>query len=217
LTHPRTVSAAWKSVILSLGAGVLVALLGVSVAVARQRLGPSGRALETSASWPYAVPGTVVALALISTFSQELRVIFFDRLMLAFSIANSLWLLLVAYAAKHLALGTRGISEALAQVDPTLEEAARVLGAKPARAFVTGSFAFLKPAVAAAFLLAALTCATELSMSVLLVPTGQEVLGTLLFEWQTYADPASASVLACALIVVVMVAFAPLTLTRRTR
>ena len=37
----------------------------------------------------------------------------------------------------------------------------------------------------------------------LLVPSGYDVLGTLIFEMQSYGDPASAAVLASALVLVV--------------
>ena len=41
-------------------------------------------------------------------------------------------------------------------------------------------------------------------VSVLLVPTGSDLLGTLLFELMSYADPAAASVLAGGFVLVVL-------------
>jgi iron(III) transport system permease protein len=64
----------------------------------------------------------------------------------------------------------------------------------------------VRGALAGAVLLTFLTCVSELTMSVLLIPTGGDVLGTLLFELQSYADPASAAVIASALLLIVLAA-----------
>jgi iron(III) transport system permease protein len=120
------------------------------------------------------------------------------------ALSNTLWLLLLAWVAKHLAFGTRNAAEGLARVDPSLAEAARVSGAGPARAFVDAVLPQLEAPLFAAFTLTFLTCATELTLAVLLVPAGRDVLGTLLFELQSYADPASAAVIACAFVLFVL-------------
>lgn len=215
LGSSRTLAAAGRSLLLASGAGALVCAFGLGVALARKHLGPAGRWLESLASAPYAVPGTVLALSLLFAFSRDLRFVLLDRIAFVLALGNTLWLLLVAYTGKHLALGARGLSEALAQVDPSLAEAARVSGAGRSRAFVDATLPLLRPAIAAAFVLVFLTCATELTMSVLLVPAGSEVLGSLLFELQTYADPAAASVLACGFVAVVVAGMGALSFARR--
>ena len=114
-------------------------------------------------------------------------------------------MLLVAYTVKHLAFGTRNAADGLAQVDGTLAEAARLSGAGPLRAFLDATLPQLRAPLLAAFLVTFLTCVTELTLSVLLIPTGRDVLGTLLFELQSYADPGSAAVIACAFVMLVIV------------
>ena len=52
-------------------------------------------------------------------------------------------------------------------------------------------------------------------MSVLLIPAGSDVLGTLLFELQSYADPSAAAVLACAFVALVLLGQGLLSLARR--
>jgi iron(III) transport system permease protein len=56
---------------------------------------------------------------------------------------------------------------------------------------------------------------TELTSSVLLSPTGSDLLGTLLFELQSYADPNAAAVVACTLVQLVLAAQALQALARR--
>ncbi|NMO13819.1 iron ABC transporter permease [Pyxidicoccus fallax] len=215
LLEPRTLRATGRSLLLAAGAGGLVCLLGLAAAVLQRGFRRLGAGVEALAVWPYAVPGTVVALALLLAFSRDLRFILLERVAFVLALAHTPWLLLIAYAAKYLALGARNSAEALAQIDPSLAEAARVSGAGPVRAFVDAPLPLLRPALTVAFVLAFLACATEITMSVLLVPAGSEVLGTLLFELQSYADPAAAAVLACAFVALVVVGQAVLALVGR--
>ena len=200
LSNPRTLSAAGRSVVLALSAAALVTTFGLAIASTRRRW------LETLSGAPYAVPGTVLALALLVAFSRDVRFIAFDRVAFVLALGNTLWMLLVAYTVKYLAFGSRNASDALAQVDPSLAEAARIFGASPARAFVDATLPQLRGALGAAFLVTFLVCMTELTLSVLLIPTGGDVLGTLLFELQSYADPGAAAVIACAFVLVLLAA-----------
>lgn len=199
LANPRTIDATLRSLALATAAATLVTTLGLAFAQTKRR------SLELLAAAPYAIPGTVLALSLVVAFSRDVRVIFFDRVALVFAVSNTLWLLLIAYTVKHLAFGARNAADGLAQVDPTLTEAARLSGAGPARAFIDATLPQLRGALIAAFLVTFLTCVTELTLSVLLLPTGRDVLGTLLFELQSYADPGSAAVIACAFVLLVIV------------
>jgi iron(III) transport system permease protein len=202
LTDARTIDASVRSLLLALAAGAAVTALGLVLALMRSRT------VELLGAWPYAVPGTVLAIALLATFSRDLRFVFADRFALVLALSNTLWLLLLAWVAKHLAFGVRNASEGLARVDESLAEAARVSGAGPLRAFRDAVLPQLEAPLAAAFTLTFLTCATELTLAVLLVPAGRDVLGTLLFELQSYADPASAAVIACAFVLLVMAVLA---------
>ncbi|NOJ94599.1 iron ABC transporter permease [Corallococcus coralloides] len=215
LWDARTLRATGRSVLLAAGAGLLVVGLGLSAALLRRAFRRGGAGVEAMAVWPFAVPGTVLALALLVAFSRDWRLVVLDRFAFVLALAHTPWLMLVGYAGKYLALGERNSSEALAQVDPSLAEAARVGGAGPVRAFVDATLPLLRPALTVAFVLAFLACATEITLSVLLVPAGSEVLGTLLFELQSYADPAAAAVLACAFVALVVAGQAVLAWARR--
>jgi len=194
----RTLSAIGVSVGLALVAAALVGLVGLLVALTRARW------LELMADAPSAIPGTVLALALIVAFSKDLRFIALERVAFVLAMGNTFWLLLLSYVVKHLSMGVRSSSDALAQADPTLSEAARMSGAGPGRAFLDGLWPQLRGSLGGAMVLTFLTCLSELTMSVLLIPTGRDVLGTLLFELQSYADPASAAAIASAMLLVVL-------------
>jgi iron(III) transport system permease protein len=194
LGRAETLRAFSHSIVLALGTGILVAVIGLLVA----RIGGP---LASLAAAPYSVPGTVLAIGMILTFSQELRVIAFEQVTFAFRLPGTLWMLLIAYAVKHLAFGVRGASTALAQIHPSLEEAARTSGAGSMRSFYDVILPLIAPAAVASFLIAALTCLSELTMSVLLFGANTETAGTLLFELQSYSDPPAAAVVATLVII----------------
>lgn len=214
LGSPRTVQAAATSLVLALGAGLAIAGFGLWTALVG-RASRWGRPVEALAALPSAVPGTVLAIALVVTYAKDVRLVLLDRVAFVLALSGSLWMLLVAYVAKYLVLGARGLSEGLAQLDPSLAESARIFGAGPFRAFRDAALPLLRPAMAAAVLLGFLTCATEITLSVLLIPPGRDVLGTLLFELQSYADPPAASVLASAVALLVLAAQGALAVVRR--
>ncbi len=198
LSNPRTIDATLRSLGLAAAAAALVTTLGLGIASTKRR------SLELISGAPYAIPGTVLALALVIAFSRDVRFVLFDRIAFVLALGNTLWMLLVAYTVKHLAFGARNAADGLAQVDGTLAEAARLSGASPRRAFFDATLPQLRAPLLAAFLVTFLTCVTELTLSVLLIPTGRDVLGTLLFELQSYADPGAAAVIACAFVLLVI-------------
>ncbi len=215
LLNHRTVGAAVRSFALAGSAGIVVCVLGLAIGVTRARF--SGRAAEQLALWPYAVPGTVVAMALLTVYSMDIRFILAERVAFVLALANSLAMVLLAYVAKYLAIGSRNVVDGMSQLDPTLAEAARLCGASPRRAFVDVVLPRLRAPLTATFVLTFLLCVTELTMSVLIAPPGRDLLGTLLFDLQSYADPASASVLACAVVLVVVAGLAFTSLAPRSR
>lgn len=196
---------------LALCAALCVVVLGVALAFLRRRT-RAGALLLRLAEAPFAVPGSVLALALLIAFAQELRLVAFERVTLVFQLSGTLWMLGVAYTVKYLAFGARSADDAFRALDPALEEAARISGAGPVRAFADVALPLARPALLAAFILAFLPAATELTMSVLLAGPRTQVLGTVLFELASYADPPSAAVLAC--LVLALAASADLTLRR---
>ncbi|MBK7860127.1 MAG: iron ABC transporter permease [Archangiaceae bacterium] len=204
LTEKSTLQAAANSLWLGLSCAVIVTVLGLLLALVRRRSVLLGRVSELLAAWPYAMPGTVLAIALLVSFSRDLRFVFFERFALVLALFNTFALLLIAWVAKHLAFGTRNAAEGLARVDHSLAEAARVCGAGPLRAFFHAVLPQLRAPLQAAFTLTFLTCATELTLAVLMMPPKQNVLGTLVFELQSYTNPAAAAVIACAFVLFVL-------------
>jgi iron(III) transport system permease protein len=137
---------------------------------------------------PFATPGTVLAMGVLFVAVLSAR--------LGLPINEPLLMMGVAYGVKYAAVGARGLVTAFEQVDPVMEEAARVSGARTWQLLWTIWVPLLRANLVAAWWLAALPMATELTMSVLLTGPGSATLGTVLFELQEYADQPSAAALA---------------------
>jgi iron(III) transport system permease protein len=180
---------------------VIVVLRRRAGGATRRTLALVGRLFEVS----YALPGTVVAVALVLTFSAEVRFILLEHVTLVLALGGTSALLLLAYVVKEAALGFRAVDEALDQLHPSLEEAARLSGASPTRAFLDVTLPLLRPHLAAAAIAVALPCFTELTMSVLLQAPGTSTLGVVLFSLYEYGDPQQAMALAAVLVTVALV------------
>jgi iron(III) transport system permease protein len=125
-----------------------------------------------------------------------------------FALTDTLWILLLAYFAKHVSLAVRSVTTAVRQTDVTLEEAARLSGADLMTTFRTIWIPILRPAILAGFFLVFMPAFGELTMSILLVGPGTETVGTVLFSLQEYADPPSASVVAVLILAFILTAYA---------
>lgn len=144
---------------------VALSLLGAWLAVRRRAVG--GRLLEGLLALPWAVPGTVLAIALAGLFSVH------RPGMGRFVLIGTVVLLPLAYLVRSLPLVSRPLFAAMRGLDPSLEEAAASLGAGPARRLARLLVPLLRPALAAG---AALAFATSL---------GDFLLSVVLYTWDT--------------------------------
>ena len=125
--------------------------------------------IERAPTSPFALPGIVVALALIVALASATCP----------ALYRTTALLLVAYAILSLPLAVVAARAALAQAPPVLEEVARSLGCRPIRATGAGHPAAHRcPASAPAAALVFLATVTELTATLLLAPIGTQTLAT---------------------------------------
>ena len=105
----------------------------------RQFRGP----IEGLIALPWALPGTVFAIALLTTFSVH------EPLALRWALVGTTVLLPLAYLARSLPVTGRAVLAGYRQLDPALTEAAASLGCGPWVAFRRVTLPLLKPALAA--------------------------------------------------------------------
>ena len=111
---------------------------------------------------PWALPATVVAMNMILAFNQPTPFTFGNILV------GTYWILPLTYFVRHIPLVVRSTNAALEQLDDSLEEAARNLGAGWFTAFRRVVLALILPGAMAGTLLAFVTAVGEFVSSVLL-------------------------------------------------
>ena len=162
LEYDVTRRAIWNSLILASAAATLAVLLGSLVGWIDLRTTLRGRKLLDYASLiPLGLPGIVVAVALIQFW---LRV--------PLPIYGTLLIILLAYTGRYMPLGVRSANAAFRQIDPSLEETARVTGAGWLRTFRSVTLPLARPGLFAGWLLVFVPALQELTASMLLFSSG---------------------------------------------
>ena len=141
-------------------------------------------------------PSIVIALGLIMTMNGKFII----------NIYNTLFIMIVAYMIKYLMMGMRTIVSAMSQIHESLEEAAQISGAGWIKRFKDITIPLIAPSVVAGWFLIFMPCFYELTMSTLLYSTDTKTIGFELYQYQTYHSQQTASAMASAsLIFVVLV------------
>lgn len=149
----------WMAVAATSGA------VALGLLAARQSLrhrGRLGAALEGLVALPWAIPGTVFAIALGTAFSVNAP--WFGR----FVWIGTPIILPLAYLVRCLPITGRAALAGLRQLDPALEEAARILGAGPLRTFARVVLPLVRPALIAGLGLSFITALGDFVTSIVL-------------------------------------------------
>ncbi len=200
-----TVGVAWNSVVASgLGAAAAVACaLPIAVLAARYR-SRLGTVLERTSYAGYALPGIVVALALV-----------FFGARVGSPIYQSLGMLVFAYVVLFLPQSVGTMRSSLLQISPSVEEAARSLGSGPLTALRRVVIPVARRGALAGGALVFLTAMKELPATLLLAPTGYRTLATMIWNASSEAFFARAAAPAVALILLGSVPLAFLIVRQR--
>ncbi len=178
----ETLRALTQSFVLGLGAALICTVFAFFFNYFIYRTSLKGRsAAQLALSIPFSTPGTVLALAIILTFSQG----YFG---MGPSLYNTLALILIAYVIKYASLSMKTIGDGYQQIHPSLEEAARISGAGWWHVMMTIYRPILKTALMASMFLVFMPVISELTMTILLTGPGLETIGTLIFQFQEYSD-----------------------------
>lgn len=154
------------------------------------------RQLEMLITLPSAIPGTVMAIAIILAWIKPIPI-------LNVSIYNTLWIILIAYVANYTAQAFRAISGGLYQISPALEEAAEISGAGLGKRMLDIIVPVMKQSITTAWFLIFIPCLRELTLSIFLWSAGTETLATVIFTLQDAGNyPASS---ALSIIIIVMI------------
>jgi len=144
---------------------------------------PMRRLLDYTSLVPLGLPGIVMAVALIQFW-----------LAMPIALYGTLSILLLAYVARYLPLGVRAANSSLMQVDVSLEESARILGASWGRTMREITIPLIRPGMFAGWLLVFVPAIHELSATILLFSASSITLAVAIFNLQEsgFTEPVAA-------------------------
>jgi iron(III) transport system permease protein len=187
-----------NSVFLAFSCALVLMLVSLPLGYLLMRLPMRTRAVIASLiEVPYAIPGIVLAIAFILLFAKPLPFI-------QVSLYGTLGIIFLAYLSCFLSVCLKPVLSAMSQLDPALEEAAQLAGARPLKRLIDIILPLTAPAFFAGGLLVFLISINELTVSALLWSAGNETLGVLIFNLDESGDSVLAS--AIAVLVVLLVA-----------
>lgn len=175
LPPASTVTVLLNTLLLGGAAAVLCTALALPVAAfAVTRPGRLGAVLEGATYVNRALPGVVVALALV-----------FFALRTATPLYQSNALLVLAYSALFLPLAVVAVKAGLSQLPAAAPEVAESLGSRRCAVWCRVTLPLLLPTLAGAVALVFLSTVTELTATLVLHPTGVQTLATQFWVYTT--------------------------------
>ena len=147
-----------NSLFLASAAATIAILLGSVLAYVDLRGTVRGRkVLDYLSLMPLGLPGIVLAVGILLVW-----------LRLPFDVYGTLTILLIAYLTRFIPLAVRSANAALRQVDPSLEETARITGASWLQTFGSVTLPLTRSGLFAGWILVFVPALQELSASILL-------------------------------------------------
>jgi iron(III) transport system permease protein len=156
----RPISNSVTMSLVATAANVVVCFLAAYLIVLARA--PGRRLLQLLVVLPWAIPGTAIALGLAATFNRN------DLLNARVLLVGTFWILPLAYFIRNVPVVTSAVESSLRQMDPTLEDAARGLGASWWLTMRRVILPAARPGLVAGTMLAAVAAVGEFVASVVL-------------------------------------------------
>lgn len=182
---------------------LLTVVLGLPLAWLTARVRFRGQWLvRVVATVPFVLPTVVVGVAFRTLFAPGGSLGFLG-------LSETVWAVLLAHAYFNVSVVARIVGGVWSAVDPRAEQAARTLGAGPARAFLTTTAPALLPAIASAASVVFLFCATSFGIVLVVGGTRLRTLETAVYQEVVGAfDLRTAALLALVQILIVVASVA---------
>jgi iron(III) transport system permease protein len=198
---------AWDKAADSLGRSLVFAFLGASLLtifgffcgyLIHHRALRFWRAVDTLTILLFTLPGTVIGVGLIALWNRPVT---------GFVYASAA-ILILAYLAQYTALTSRIMLATLANVPPSLEEAAQMTGAPWMARILHVVVPAALPGVIAAWLIGFIFCLRDLGASMLVYPPGQDTLPVRIYTLMANGAPNLIAALCVILVSVTLISLA---------
>lgn len=166
----------------------------------------------------YSIPGTVIAIGVVTFFIQmDSRIYWLYKPIIGGSkklvLSTSIVMLVFAYIIRFLAIGYNAVDSGFEKIGRKYFEASRTLGANIARTFLLVDLPMLKPAVTGGFILVFVDILKELPLTLILRPFNFHTLATKAFQ---YANDEMVQEAAIASLIIITVSFLSIYLFYKT-
>lgn len=194
LDLPMASRAFRNSLFLAVSAATITMAVGALVSYMSVRAKIKGaKTLDFVGTIPYAVPCTMVAIAMILAWSRPPVMLY-----------GTIWVILAAYLVRYMPFSIRTTNATLQQVHVSLEEAARVSGAGWTQTMKDIVMPLIKPGLIAGWILVFMPALRELTMSVLLWSQGAETIGVVIYNMQDAGYTQIAAALSTIVLLVIL-------------
>jgi iron(III) transport system permease protein len=203
LVEDETTTAALRTSLFSaLIASTAITLFGALLAYMIVKTNVRGRLfMDWLSSVPYALPGTVVGVAIILAFIKT-------------PIFNTIWIIPFAYFIRYLSYGVRTTVGSLLQIDKSLEEASLMCGANWLQTMRNIVIPLIKPGLIASWILVFMPSLSELTVSIIIYPPNHPTIGVATYNLMEEGLYTAAYALSA--VVAIVVIFAQLAVNRIT-
>lgn len=160
-----------NSFFLAFLAATIAVFLALIVVIYNRRTENIGRRfLHFVMVLPFAIPGVAMAVAFLWAYIRP-----------PFMLYGTIWILLAAYIARRIPLAYMSCSDGMTQINFELEESARIIGASWFKSIINITVPLLKISLVSGWILIFITSFREISSSILLYSTNNEVIAVTIF------------------------------------
>ena len=177
-----------NSLLLATLAAVTAVAIAVFLAYGRRLSGPAFGALSRISLLGYAVPGAVLAVGVLVPFARFDNAV--DALMrdwfgvsTGLLLSGTVFVLVFAYVVRFLAVGFGAVEASLGKIQPTMDMAARSLGAGPVRTLWRIHLPLIRGSLIAAATIVFVDSMTELPATLILRPFNFDTLATHVYQF----------------------------------
>ncbi len=172
----------------------LIAMAAAMIFVRKTFVGK--KVLEAVMMTPFAIPGTLLGIAYILAFNKA-----------PILLVGTGAIIIINYIVRELPVGIEGGVASLRQIDPSIEEAAKDLGADEGTVFRTVVLPLVRPAFISSMSYTFVRSMTAVSAVIFLISARWYHMTVLIYNFSENIRFGLASVLATTLIIIVMSAF----------
>jgi iron(III) transport system permease protein len=172
LELPNTLQAIYNTLFVGVASSLIIILLAATISwiVIRTRI-PGRKFLDFLSFSPIAIPGTVMALALLWLY-----------LVVPIPIYATIWILIVAFVGKYITVAVRSTHASLNQISVELEEVSTVSGASWGRTFRSVVMPLMAPGLVVAFIYSLSLTFKVLSMPILLGNVDTKLMSVIIYN-----------------------------------